>query len=189
MTSVEIRPYLDTDADGWLQCRLLLSFFRTQYYDDVVIERPSYTSPSIQLVAVADDVVVGLLDIETSGEAATIEVIAVHPAYARQGVATALLNRALTQLRIWGAKTLDAWTREDEAANRWYCFQHFSEQHRYLHVHKEWDDDTAGFSAPEGLSAPVRAFSHAPLNQEADVRSRFRRVYQCRQYVRDLAPH
>lgn len=58
--------------------------------------------------------------------------------------------------------------------------------YRYLHVHKEWDEDDAGFTAPKGLSAPIRAFSHAELDQEGDLRSRFRRVYECRQYVCDL---
>lgn len=188
MSSLEVRPYLDADEDSWLQCRLL-SFFKIQYYDDVVIERPTYTSPSIQLVATTDNQVIGLIDIEASDEAATIEVVAVHPMHSRRGVATSLLDRALPQLDAWDVRTLDAWTREDEPANRWYRSQHFTEQYRYLHVHKEWDDDDTGFTAPKGLFAPIRAFSHAELDRKADLRGRFRRVYECRQYVRDLAHH
>jgi hypothetical protein len=58
MLRVHIRPYDDTDAPSWLRCRLL-SFFATQYYDDVVTQRPTYDQPSIQLVAAVGGEIVG----------------------------------------------------------------------------------------------------------------------------------
>lgn len=187
MASFTIRAYDSRDAAGWLRCRLL-SFFSTQYYDDVVVVRPGYSGPAVELVAVAagGHDVVGLMDVELDGASATIEVIAVHPDHARRGVATALLDHALPQLRAAGVTTLDAWTREDEPANRWYRSRGFQERYRYLHVHKEWDDDPAGFTAPPGLSAPIRVFSHAPLERKAELAGRYRRIYECRQYVRDV---
>jgi len=181
-----IRPYDDADAESWLQCRLL-SFFRTQYYDDVVVERPRYTGPAIQLVAVCDDQLVGLMDIEIDDASATIEVIAVHPSYAGRGIGTALLDRALPELRPRDVAALDAWTREDAAANRWYLARGFLERYRYLHIHKEWDEDDAGFASPVGLSTPIRALVHAPIEREAELRSRFGRVYVCRQYVLEFS--
>jgi len=179
-----VRDYRDADAEEWLRCRLL-SFFDTDYYDDVLVERPTLESPCVSLVADVDGSVVGLIDVEVDGAGATIDCIAVHPDHRRTGLGTSLLQAALARLPA-DVATLDAWTREDAGTNAWYRAQGFTEQHRYLHVHKEWDDPSDGFTAPAGLSAPVRAFSHAPIEMEADLRARYRRVYVCRQYVLTL---
>lgn len=48
-------------------------------------------------------------------------------------------------------------------------------------------DDDAGFVTPDGLSAPVSAFLHGRIDDEARMRARFRRVYVCRQYLRQVA--
>jgi ribosomal protein S18 acetylase RimI-like enzyme len=185
MTPYAIRPYLGTDRDAWLRCRLL-SFFGTEYYDDVVVERPVLEPPALALVADQDGSVIGLMDVAVEGDAATIEVVAVHPVHARRGVATALLDGVLPWLHDQGVRTLDAWTRGDEAANGWYRARGFTENHRYLHVYKEWDDPDDGFTSPAGLSAPVRAFCHAPIELKDALTARFRRVHECRQYLRHL---
>ncbi|WP_298178757.1 GNAT family N-acetyltransferase [Saccharomonospora sp.] len=184
MPSVQIRPYNDADAQSWLRCRLL-SFFPTQYYDDVVIERPNLDEPSIRLVGVIGADVVGILDVSISDDAATIETVAVLPEHARTGTATRLLHAALPELRRRKVRTLDAWTREDPAANAWYQANGFDERFDYLHVYKEPDEDNTAFAAPEGVR-PVRVFAHAPIELEAHMRARFRRVYVCRQYILDL---
>lgn len=49
-------------------------------------------------------------------------------------------------------------------------------------------DDAAGFSAPSPRSAVVLAFCHAQLEHEAEVRSRYERVYVCTQFLRAV-PH
>lgn len=183
--ALKIREYADVDAHAWLRCRLL-SFFTTQYYDDVVVERPRYDAPAIELVAVVGPSLVGLLDIEITDRTATIEVIAVHPDYTGRGIGTALLEHAIPDLMTGGIKTLDAWTREDAAANAWYLARGFVENYRYLHIHKEWDEHDSGFESPPGLSRPIRALVHAQIEREAQVRDRFRRVYVCRQYLRQL---
>ena len=127
---------------------------------------------------------VGLLDIEIDGRAATIDSIAVHPDHRRAHWGTRLLAAAEPMLANRGVTTLDAWTREDTAANGWYLANGFVEQFRYLHVHKEWDDEPNGFASPSGLSQPIRAFAHAPMEREAELRALFPRVYRCRQYLR-----
>ncbi len=73
-----IRAYRPADEPSWLQCRLL-SFFATDYYDDVKIAKTPLAPGSIELVAERDGEVVGILDVEIDGDAATIDALAVHP--------------------------------------------------------------------------------------------------------------
>jgi GNAT superfamily N-acetyltransferase len=178
----EIRDYRDADAPSWLQSRLL-SFFATEYYDDVVVDRPVFENPAHRLVAVENDTVVCLMDVEIFVDRATIDVLAVHPDHQRHGLATRLLDTVVPRLRVG---VLDAWTRGDAAANARYQRSGFTENFRYLHVYKSWQDDADGFEAPEGLGRPVTAFMHAPISLEASLRERFSRVHVCRQYVRSL---
>ncbi|MFD2083149.1 Ribosomal protein S18 acetylase RimI [Actinopolymorpha cephalotaxi] len=184
-TSFHVRDYRDADAAGWLRCRLL-SFFPTDYYDDVVTRRPSYDPPALRRVAIDGADVVGLLDATISPPRATIEVLAVHPDHQRLGVASALLAVVVGDLRPYGVRELDAWTREDVAANGWYHRSGFVERFSYLHVYKGFSDDGAGFTCPDGLTGPFLAYCQAPRELETSVRARFSRVYVCRQYVREL---
>ncbi|MGW6280416.1 GNAT family N-acetyltransferase [Kribbella sp. NPDC055071] len=179
----EIRDYRDADAPSWLRCRLL-SFFATEYYDDVVVDRRVFENPAHRLVAVDNGTVVGLMDVELFTDRATIDVLAVHPDHQRSGLGTQLLAAVLPRLQVG---VLDAWTRGDASANAWYQRSGFTENFRYLHVYKSWQDDADGFETPEGLGKPVTAFMHAPIELEASLRSRFSRVHVCRQYVRVLS--
>lgn len=185
-TSFAIRTYQPADAGSWLRCRAL-SFLNTQYYDDVKTERTSLTDRAITLVATTNAApdVIGLLDIEVDGAAATIDTIAIHPDHQRARIATSLLHTAAPLLKRQGVSTLDAWTREDVAANRWYQRTGFREQFRYLHVYLGYDEDKSGFTTPDGLQ-PVTAFMHGRIEDEPELRARFKRVYVCRQYLRDL---
>lgn len=180
-----VRRYRPADLDSWLRCRLL-GFFDTDYYDDVWTTRPSYAHPSNQLVAVVGDQVLGILDVVIDGQLATIETVVVHPDARGGGIATALLRRAVDELPA-EVSSLDAWTREDEAANCWYRHAGFVEDHRYLHVYLEPGEPADGFTVPTGLSGPVKAFLHAGIDDEDRIRAAFRRVYICRRYVRDLS--
>ncbi|MFF0339219.1 GNAT family N-acetyltransferase [Kribbella sp. NPDC004875] len=177
----EIREYQDSDATSWLRCRVL-SFLTTEYFDDVVVTRPSFENPAHRLVAVQDDTVIGLMDVEILADRATIDVLAVHPDHQRRGLAAQLLEAVLPRLKVG---VLDAWTRGDASANAWYQRSGFVENFRYLHVYKSWQDDET-LAAPEGVDKVMSAFMHAPISAEAAMRERFARVHVCRQYVRAL---
>lgn len=195
---MRIRDYQDIDEPSWLRCRVL-SFLGSAYFDDVKVERTRFEGPSIELVAVhprpdgmrtpGDHEVVGVLDVEIdSGDGlATIDTIAVHPDHERAGIAGALLAEALERLDRWATVTdLEAWTREDEAATRWYARQGMHVEEEYLHVYTEWDE-SEGFLTPAGLSSrPVKGFFHATLADEEDLRSRYARIHRCRRYLRTL---
>lgn len=99
-----------------------------------LVDTARYENHSIELVATDATGVLGVLDVAIVGQLATIETIAVHPDRARCGLGTALLDAALRQMPL-GATTLDAWTREDAAANAWYRRAGFEETYRYLHVY------------------------------------------------------
>lgn len=182
--SVPVREYRDTDERRWLHCRLV-SFFDTDYFDDVHTERDRFELPALRLVADDGGPIMGLLDVEIDGSAATIDCVAVHPDHRRRGIATALLETALGRLPA-GVRTLDAWTREDDPAISWYRRNGFSERTRYLHVYKHWSEPVTGFAVPAGLSGPVIAFCHGRIEDEEAMRARFRRVYVCRQMLREL---
>lgn len=177
-----IRSYAPTDETSWLRCRTL-SFLTTCYYDDVWARRPP--SPALQLVAVDGDDVVGILDIEIDGDLATIDTVAVHPDHQGRGIASLLLDQAWRELPA-AVSVMDAWTREDESALAWYRAQGFAESEHYLHVYKTWEDSDADWVSPAPLSTPVTAFCHASLQDEADLRARFSRVYVCRRFSRPV---
>ena len=136
----------------------------------------------IELVAVDEAGLVGVIDIDVEGDLATIDTIAVHPDHARLGIATDLLDAAVAALPR-GMKVLDAWTREDLAANSWYLHNGFVETFRYLHVYATSDAEVAAAitgTAPGMVAAT--AFLHAPIESEEPMRATFERGYICRRY-------
>ncbi len=181
MEAIVVRPFRDSDASSWLRCRVV-AFLATNYFDDVVTAKPAYDLPSVELVAVLGDEVVGVLDVAIDGALATIETIATHPDHARRGIARDLLVEALRVLPST-AITLDAWTREDAAANAWYQSCGFRETFRYLHVYSRSDGEVASsiVSTRPGLT-PVAAFFHASIDNEVLLRAEYERVYVCRRY-------
>jgi len=180
----QIRAYRPSDEELWLRCRVL-SFLHTAYFDDVMVSKPHYDHPSVELVAVADGLVVGVLDAAVRDDLATIETIAVHPDHQAQGIATGLLDQALPQLRSLGATELDAWTRDDPPALRWYAGQGFVETENYVHVHLSGTETAHAVVHTQGF-AVVEAFLHADAANESDLRAQFKRVYLCRRLLRPL---
>lgn len=125
---MHIRAYRDADAEGWLRCRVV-AFLDCSYYNDVKTQRERYPHPSVCLVAEEAGRIVGLVDVELDsddlsrtdeGRGAVLWHLAVLPEYRRQGVATALWERALGQLVQEGVRVCELWTQEDAAANRFY---------------------------------------------------------------------
>jgi ribosomal protein S18 acetylase RimI-like enzyme len=184
--SVEIRSYTDADEQGWLRCRVL-GFLDSAFHDDVRQEKEHYDGPAVELVAVADDQIVGLLDLElepaagvlhdTNGRGGVIWHVAVHPDYRRRGIATALVERAVELAREHGLELVQAWTRDDQWVHRWYESCGFSERYSYLHVYIQPDEARDEVTLrTEGLR-PVLAFAHYTGGAPEEMRGQFRRVH------------
>lgn len=179
--AVQVQDYETADEVSWLRCRVL-GFLDTCYFDDVWQARHR---ADLELVVRDGGLVVGALDVSVPGPTATIDTVVVHPDHRGRGIATALLAEAVRRLERGGVRTLDAWTREDEPALRWYALSGFVETERYLHVHASAHEVTTALSARHGL-VPAGAFLHARIEREAELRQRFERVYVCRRLVREL---
>ncbi|MBB5080277.1 GNAT family N-acetyltransferase [Nonomuraea endophytica] len=197
-----LRDYARADEPSWLRCRVL-AFLSTAYYDDVAPAKPAIAAPGFELVAVdRQATVLGLMDVAVDGELATIETVAVHPDHQHAGIGRALLEQALTRVRTMPTvTTLDAWTRDDPDALRWYRAMGFRESDHYLHVYashyakaeRTQTDEPAHTSEPEraltgarpGLH-PVSVFLHASLNEEERLRREFARVHVCRRFSMTL---
>lgn len=185
----EIRSYTEADEQGWVRCRVL-GFLDSAFFDDVRREKEHYAGPAIELVAVADGEVVGLLDLElepapgvlyeTAARGGVIWHVAVHPDHRRRGIAPALVDRAVHLAREAGLEIVQAWTRDDEWVHTWYEACGFRRRYSYLHVYlnpKEVRSEQVTLRT-EGLK-PVLAFAHytggPPV--EGELRRRFERTH------------
>jgi GNAT superfamily N-acetyltransferase len=189
LQAFEVRPYGPGDEQGWLRCRAL-SFLGSAYYDDVVPQKPSYDSPTIELVAAEGHEIVGLIDVELEREPGTvcsereglggmIWSIATHPDHQRDGVATTLLNEAERLARAEGIRRFEAWTRDDLHVHAWYSLRGFEIVESYLHVFIELDEGLRQlFPITEELR-PVKLFAHYVGDDREAVRRRFRRAHDC----------
>lgn len=184
---VEIRDYEPGDEQAWLRCRVL-SFLGTAYFDDVMTAKRSPVRGA-ELVAVDSGALIGVLDLSVADLTATIDTIGVHPDYQRHGIGTSLFDLACRRAVELGAATIEAWTRDDEAALSWYRARGMSEGSHYLHVYADCDagagEPAEAVEARPGLT-PVKVFLHAMLDQEAELRKKFRRVHVCRRFARSL---
>jgi ribosomal protein S18 acetylase RimI-like enzyme len=177
---VVIRPYQEQDERGWLICRLL-SFFDTAFFDAVERERERYQRDAIELVAEKSGTIVGLLDLECEseglaprpGSGGMIWHLATHPDHQRQGIASALLKEAEERARQRGIVRIEAWTRDDAAAQRWYQRHGFAQIDSYLHVYLERDD----LREFDGELRLVKAFAHYTGDRRQEMRKRYARVH------------
>ncbi len=184
--ALAIRRYRSGDDEAWLRCRVL-GFLHTAYFDDVLQAKPHYESQAVELVAERGGDIVGLLDATVDGTDATIETVAVHPDHQHRGIGMALLRELLPRLADSGAQTVDAWTRDDEAANRWYRRNGFRETFQYLHVYADGTDECRALLGPVDGSLAQRAFVHVlDSDREADLRAAFTRVHRCRRFTRTV---
>lgn len=186
----KIREYRDADEQSWVRCRVL-SFLNSCYYDDVRPRHEDLGPSSVELVAVSslpngNEQVIGILSIEIEGAQSNIDTVATHPDFSRRGIAASLLSRALELLAEQQIVSLDAWTREDPAANSWYQDQGFTENYRYMHVYVGDQDQVEGFHSPSNLSKPVIGFYHGRMEDEEFLREHYSRTYICRQYLRRI---
>ncbi len=194
---IVIRPYVDADERGWLECRVL-AFLDSAYYDDVAREKEHYERPSIELVAEADGRIVGLIDIEYEEEPATvcedrpglggmIWHIAVLRDFRRQGIASRLLGAAEEAVRPRGIERFEAWTRDDPWVQRWYESCGFEQIVSYLHVYVEGREEADSVLSPQLGLKPVKVFAHYTGEEREAMRKRFARVHDCVCYERRFA--
>ncbi|MFD9945073.1 GNAT family N-acetyltransferase [Nonomuraea sp. NPDC059023] len=178
-----LRDYARADESSWLRCRVL-AFLRTAYFDDVAPAKPAIAAPGFELVA-ADrhGTVLGLMDVAVRGELATIETVAVHPDHQHAGIGRALLEQAMTRVRTMPTVTaLDAWTRDDPDALRWYRAMGFRESDHYLHVYATAGEPERALTGARPGLFPVSVFLHAGLAEEERLRREFARVHVCRRF-------
>jgi GNAT superfamily N-acetyltransferase len=194
---MEIRKYEPTDEQGWVRCRVL-SFLDTAYFDNVLREKEQYENPTIELVAVEDDQIVGLLDIEYEIEEGTvcsrgaglggmIWHIAVHPDYQRKGIASQLLKTAEKIALEKKLNRLEAWTRDDNWVHSWYEKNGFQLVDSYLHVYMEGNKELTGHIKSEvDKLYPVQTFAHYVGPNKEEIKKKFSRVHECVCYEKSL---
>jgi ribosomal protein S18 acetylase RimI-like enzyme len=187
---LEIRAYKPTDEQGWVRCRVL-AFLDTAYYDNVLQHKEKYEHPAIELVAVIDGAIVGILDIEYeikektvcsrgTGLGGMIWHIAVHPDYRRKGIASKLLQRGEDIAKEKKLNRLEAWTRDDEWVNLWYKKSGFKQVDSYLHVYLDGNKELSGHIGSEDRHLiPIHAFAHYVGEERERMKRNFKRVHDC----------
>jgi GNAT superfamily N-acetyltransferase len=194
MTEALIRPYVDADERGWVECRVL-AFLDSAYYDAVEREKEHYKRPSIELVAEEDGTIVGLIDVECEEELGTvcedrpglggmIWHIAVLRDFRRQGIASRLLAAAEEAARARGIERFEAWTRDDPWVQQWYESHGFEQIRSYLHVYMHGRSEITGVVRAGLELKPVRIFAHYTGDRPDEIRARFERVHDCVCYER-----
>ncbi|CAM4234367.1 GNAT family N-acetyltransferase [Bacillus paramycoides] len=187
---IKIRAYKKDDEIGWVRCRAL-SFLDTAYYDNVFREKEKYENPAIELVAVHEDQIVGLIDIEYELEERTvcsrgtglggmIWHIAVHPDFRRMRIGNQLLNEAEKLAKELKLNRLEAWTRDDLWVQQWYGNNDFVNVDSYLHVYSDHTDEIKDvINSNIKQLYPVQTFAHYTGENKEEIRKQFKRVHDC----------
>lgn len=178
-------------------CRVL-AFLDTAYHDNVLTAKERYERPSVDLVAVDGDNVIGLCDVECETDPATvcsprhglggmIWHLAVHPNHRGRGIGATLLREAERHAAEHGVQRLEAWTRDDAWVQRWYEARGFRRVDSYLHVYIDGPEANGVIESRVPGLMPAQTFAHYVGPDREQIRSRFRRVHECVLYERRLA--
>lgn len=194
---MEIRAYQRNDETGWIRCRVV-SFLDMAYFDNVLTEKERYENPAIELVAIEDEQIVGIVDVEYEVEERTvcsrgeglggmIWHVAVHPDYRQKGIGSQLLYEVEKIAKAKGLNRLEAWTRDDEWVNQWYKKNGFANVESYLHVYLDGGEELKGVMKSEISNLyPVHAFAHYVGEDKELIRKKFTRVHECICYEKKL---
>ncbi|MEW4152327.1 GNAT family N-acetyltransferase [Bacillus thuringiensis] len=187
---IKIRTYQKEDEIGWVRCRVL-SFLDTAYYDNVLREKEKYENPAIELVAVYENQIVGLIDIEYeleecivcsrgTGLGGMIWHIAVHPDFRRMKIGNQLLNEAEKLAKELHLNRLEAWTRDNLWVHGWYEKNGFVKVDSYLHVYSDHTDEIKDVMKSNiNQLYPVQTFAHYTGENKEEIRKQFKRVHDC----------
>ncbi|MFJ7666221.1 GNAT family N-acetyltransferase [Lysinibacillus sp. NPDC097195] len=186
---MEIRDYQVDDEIGWVRCRVL-SFLDTAYFDNVLQKKETYAQPAIELVAIENEQIIGLIDIEYEVQPQTvcsqgeglggmIWHIAVHPDYQRKGIGHLLLQEAEKRAKEKKLNRLEAWTRDDQWVNNWYISNQFSIVNSYLQVFIDGEELKQSVTSEIPELYPIQVFAHYVGKEQEKMKERFTRVHEC----------
>ncbi|MFX0013099.1 MAG: GNAT family N-acetyltransferase [Promethearchaeota archaeon] len=142
---LKIRHYNPSDEDDWINCHHF-AYYNSIYYDELVKVKPRYETPSIELIGVYKEKIVGILDIEIEQEpgqfcfnnnerGGMISVVGVHPQYRRKKIATRLIEKAYKLIsENYAIHRLEIWVRDDIGIKLWLEKLLFQEIHRFYEV-------------------------------------------------------
>ncbi|WYP27546.1 GNAT family N-acetyltransferase [Alkalihalobacillus sp. FSL W8-0930] len=192
--NIEIRLYQPSDEESWLRCRVL-AFLDTAYFDNVLKEKEIYENPSIELVAVRDNQVVGLIDVEYEvkektvcsrgdGLGGMIWHIAVHPDYRRLGIGNQLLAEAEKLALEKNFNRLEAWTRDDVWVSNWYVQNGFKKVDSYYHVFIDNKEEVS--VKTKGLHF-IQGFAHYTGDDIEQISKYYSRVHECNCYEKKFS--
>ncbi|OFI48792.1 GNAT family N-acetyltransferase [Floricoccus tropicus] len=133
---MEIRSYSDTDEKEWVYTKAL-SYLFSPFFDDMETSKtrfnPEIYKDSIELVAVIDGQIVGILDIGIYNEDASRNYmyyqgdsvayftnLAVHPDFQKKGIAKKLFEVARNKLIEKNVEALSIFTRKSDATLELY---------------------------------------------------------------------
>ncbi|MFX1515257.1 MAG: GNAT family N-acetyltransferase [Promethearchaeota archaeon] len=142
---VKIRRYSPPDEENWIKCQLY-SYLESPYYDFLNKVKPRYENPTIELVGVEDNKIVGILDIEIEHErghfcfneterSAMISVIGVLFHYRGKGIGSKLIQKGMKLVqKNYEIHRMEIWIREDPGTISWLKQLQFRQIHQFYEV-------------------------------------------------------
>lgn len=184
-----IRPFRRQDEVAWLRCRMG-AFLDSAYWDDLQRSKPCYQNQALELVAEVDKQIVGIIDIEKeetpgelcserTGNRAMIWTVAIFPEHRRQGIARALLDRAISWCQDQGVTHLEAWTRDDCWVRKWYEECGFVSFYSYWHIWLDREESRTLIQSTEPKLRVVSTFAHVVEGSPDELSIKPQRVHEC----------
>ncbi|NHJ01097.1 MAG: N-acetyltransferase [Candidatus Heimdallarchaeota archaeon] len=147
---LKIHKYTQAMEKDWLNC-YMFAYFHSQYYDEMIQIKPRYDNPSIELVAIQYDEILGFLDVEIEreegqfcyngiGKGGLISFVGVHPKSRRQGIATKLFEECIKIIKEdYALEKLEIWIKEDSVLSTFLNSLHFTKVKQYYQIYLTTD--------------------------------------------------
>lgn len=193
----KIINYENLFEDSWVRCRIL-SFLDSSFYDDIRRRKEKYQNPSIEIIAISKNNVIGFLDTEidtfekkvcSENEnignhlSGMIWNLGVHPDFRNKGVARKMLEETKSICKEKDLKRLEAWTRDDKLVNEWYRKNDFVLMDEYIHWYYDSRYDNKEILKEIGVEAKTPIFQMFGFAKKMDDKiKKLNRKYFCRRY-------